>query len=203
MSPSIPKADPKAATTATGGEEEAPGCGRWTDYLSPAVGEAVFDAFRGHALQRLLGDQVEPGVGVAGRLCAAVRELHDCCYTQRRHPQRVLLRRGVDDSSTDVAHAGATAVNGDDGHSARLLAGVLQSGPGACGARLVDRVDDVDVRVRLLAAAVRHTGDLLVVVLDPEPLEEPVVTQRAYRRSRVLVEHRDRHLAALRRRACV
>src|SRR5207244_3989757 len=97
-----------------------------------------------------------------------------------------------DDSGTDVAHSGATAVHGDDGHSARPLAGVLQSRPGACGARLVDRVDDVDVRVLLkavlhgrlrlglLAAAVRHTGDLLVVVLDPEPLEEPVVTQRAY-----------------------
>src|SRR5207244_6864021 len=72
---------------------------------------------------------------------------------------------------------------------------------------------DVDVRILLqavlhrrlrrsgLTLAVSDARDLFVAALDPEPLQEPVVPQRADRRAGMLVEHPDRHLLALRRRA--
>src|SRR2546428_148224 len=77
---------------------------------------------------------------------------------------------------------------------ALLLARALQRRPGAGGARLVDRVPHVDVgvlletvlhgglRVGRVAAAVGNAHDLLVAVLDPEPLREAVVTKRSDRR---------------------
>src|SRR5207244_4686179 len=92
---------------------------------------------------------------------------------------------------------------------------VLQRGPGAGGAGLVDRVDDIDVRALLetvlhrrlrrcrLTLAVSDAGDLAVAALDPEPLQEAVVSQGSHRRSGVLIEHPDRHLLALRRGAGV
>src|SRR5579884_722470 len=173
--------------------------------LPPAVGEAVGDALRRNPGRRMVRDQVDPGVRIAGDLLARLRVVDDGLDALRRHQQRVLLRRGVDDPRLDVAHAGAAAVDGHDRDVARRLAGVLQCRPGARGARLVDRVDDVDVRVllqavlhrglrvRRVAAAVGHADDLLVAVLDAEALREAVVSQRADRRAGVLVEHRDRH----------
>src|SRR5262249_15845549 len=115
---------------------------------------------------------------------------------------------GVDDTCPDVAHALAAAVDGHHRDAGLSLAGVLERGPGARRARLVDRVDDVDVPVLLqavlhrrlrrghLAVAVPNAGDLLVVVLDPEALEEAVVPERSDRRADMLVDHGNRDLLA-------
>ena len=54
-----------------------------------------------------------------------------------------------------------------------------------------------------LPAAVADTAICLSFPLIPNPLRKPVVTELAYGRSCMLVEHRDRHPLALRRRTCV
>ena len=65
-----------AGTAVTGARRATPRSRSIRD-LPPAVGEAVGDVLRGNACHRLLGDQVEAGVGVAGGLRAGLRELDD------------------------------------------------------------------------------------------------------------------------------
>src|SRR5205823_10588172 len=172
-------------------------------FLAPAVCEAVLDGFGSDAHKRLLRDQVDAGVGVAAWLDTGLRVLDNGSDAPRGHQERVLLRGRVDDPGSDVSHAGATTVDRDDRRGRLRLAGVLQRGPGACGAGLVDRVDDVDVRVLLetvlhrrlrrcrLTLAVADAGDLAVAALDPEPLQEAVVSQGPHRRPAEPVEHPD------------
>ena len=77
---------------------------------------------------------------------AACGELRDGLHAELGHLDRVLLAGGLDHALLDAADAGATAVDGDRRARPRL-AGRLESLRSAVGGGLVDRVDDVDVRV--------------------------------------------------------
>src|SRR5207237_1147081 len=129
-------------------------------------------------------------VGVARRFVTSFREIHHRVNTELRHLQRVLLRGRGDLAVLDRLHTGAAAVDRDDEDVALLAAG-LDRGVGAERRRLVDRVDEVDVRVLLEAGLHRRLAlglvaqrvllahDARVVVLDAEPGREAVVTQHA------------------------
>src|SRR4051794_20535405 len=168
--------------------------------LAPAVGEAELHVLALDAVHRLGRDQVDAGVVVAGHVALAVDRVHDGVHALGRHLEGVLLRGGGDLALLDGLHAGAAAVDGDQqGRLARLV----QRVPGAEPGRLVDRVDEVDVRVLLeavlhrglalgqVALGVLRADDLLRVLRDPEAREEAVVAQVADGDARVEVHHGD------------
>src|SRR5205085_8916740 len=70
------------------------------------------------------------------------------------------LRSGANDAGLDVLHARAAAVDRDDEHAAVGFAGALQRFPRTGSGRLVDRVDDGDVRA--LLQRVLHSRTALV-----------------------------------------
>src|SRR4051794_21842054 len=106
---------------------------------------------------RLVGDERDTGVEEVqalrgGRLGAATRDGGDRLHAHGRHLQRVLLGRGTDDAVLDRLDARAAAVDRDDDRVGDT--GCLERGVRTHGRRLVDRVDDVDLRV--LGEAVLH-----------------------------------------------
>src|SRR3954454_4147620 len=176
--------------------------------LAPAVGEAVLEVLARHALHRLRGDQVHAGVVVARHLLAVANDVDDRLHTLAGHLQRVLLRGRRDLARLHRLNAGAAAVDGDQ---QRCLARLVQRVVGAETRRLVDRVDEVDVRVLLqavlhcrlalgeVALRVLAAHDLGRVLRDPEAAEEAVVAQVADGDAGVEVHHRDDRLLALHR----
>src|SRR3954453_4065177 len=114
---------------------------------------------------RLVGDQVDPGVGerlARGRLWlgAVLGELGDRRDTLLGHLQRVLLGGGAELAGLARGHARAPAVDRDD-RDVVLLAGRLQRGVRARRRRLVDRVHEVDRRVLLQEGLHRRTAAVL------------------------------------------
>src|SRR5919108_2543834 len=194
------------------GRQRRPGLGERGVGLAPAVLEAVGDTLGRDAGPPLERDQVHAGVVVTRNLPAGPGVADDCRHASRSHAQRVLLRGRVDDSGSHVPDTRAAAVDGDDRRRGFRLPSVLERVPGALGARLVDRVDDVDVGALLetvlhrrlrrcrLPLAVAYTGDLRIAVLDPEALQKTVVAELADRGAGVLVEHADRDGPPARRR---
>src|SRR6185312_8444708 len=163
---------------------------------TPAKLHALFDADRRDACDRMIGDELLASV-LAHGLLAALDVFGDRLDPVRRHEQRILLGGCADDAILDPFHALTAAVDGDD-RDALLPARRLEGRVTAVGRRLVDGVDQIDVRRllenvlhRLPAAfggAFRIVGayDLRAVALgivlgildlDPEAGEEAVVTQ--------------------------
>src|SRR4051812_21577 len=153
--------------------------------LAPAVGQAELHVLARHAAHRLGGDQVDAGVVVAGHLALVVDRVDDRLHALGGHLERVLLRGRGDLALLHRLHAGAAAVDRDE---QRGLAGLVQRVPRAEPRRLIDRVDEVDVRVLLqavlhrglalgqVALGVLRADDLLRVLRDAEAGEEAVVT---------------------------
>src|SRR3569833_3083085 len=175
----------------------------------PAVGEAERDVLGRQALLRFGGDQVDAGVGVAGRLLAAARPRDDGVHALRGHLQRVLLGGRGDLPGLYGLDARAPAVDRHD-HRGGGAAGRLERGVGPERRRLVDRVDEVDaglllqavlhrgLALGLVAGGVLGAGDARVAVLDPVALQEAVVAEHADGDAGVQVEHGDLdRLAAL------
>src|SRR5208337_5433096 len=162
---------------------------------TPAELQALFDADRGDAGHRLVGDELLAAVD-AVQLRAVLDVLGDLLDAVGGHQQRVLLRGGGDDAVLEPRHREAATVDGDS-DDALVLACRLQRRHAAVGGRLVDRIDDIDVvgllqdvLHRLAAALGRAAGHVgaddlragaLGIVLgildrDPEAIEEAVVT---------------------------
>src|SRR5436190_20603371 len=64
-----------------------------------------------HALHRLVGDEGHAGVDRARYLLTGLRVLDSRVDTERRHLQRILLRRRGEHSRLDVSHARTTPVH--------------------------------------------------------------------------------------------
>src|SRR3990172_1935999 len=120
---------------------------------APAVGEAVLAVLAVHARLRLVRDEGDARVGVAGRLRLRARVLHHRLDPHGRHLERVLLRGRGDLAVLHTLPATATAVHAHD-RDLLLLPGGPDGRVRAEGGGLVDRVDEVDVGV--LAEAVLH-----------------------------------------------
>src|ERR1700722_19991806 len=121
--------------------------------LTPALGETFLRRDRRNAFDRLIGDEGDAGVEEIEawsrlRLLAGLRVCDRRLNAHRRHQKRVLLGGGADDAGRDVLHAWAPAIDGDDERAFGLVGGP-QRAIGARRGRLVDRVDDVDVRILL------------------------------------------------------
>src|SRR5829696_294340 len=128
----------------------ARGAGRPSVALAPAVLLAVGGVLGLDAVDRVGGDELDARVDVARGLLAAACCRRALLHAQRRHLQRVLLRGGVDHAGLDAALDRVTAtVDGHEDEVLRVLAGRLERGRAAEARWLVDRVDDVDVRVLL------------------------------------------------------
>src|SRR6266511_5569329 len=112
--------------------------------LAPAVGEPELGVLGRNPGLRLVGDQGDAGVGVAGGLLAVLGEVHDRVDAGGGHLQRVLLRGGGDLAVDDRLDAGAAAVDRHD-HDALFLARGLERGVGAERGRLGYRVYGVVV----------------------------------------------------------
>src|ERR1700677_1062364 len=120
---------------------------------TPALGETFLRRDRRNAFDRLIGHERNAGVEeIEAR--ARLRLLARLGVFDRRldalggHQQRILLGGRADDAGGDVLHAGTTPIDGDD-ERARLLARGLERGISAGRRRLVDRIDDIDVRILL------------------------------------------------------
>jgi hypothetical protein len=119
--------------------------------LTPALGQTFLRRDRRNAFDRLIGDERDAGVEEIEawtrlRLLAGFGVFDRCFDSHGRHQERILLGGGADDAGGDVLHARASAIDGDDERVLGLVGGP-QRAIGARRGRLVDRVDDVDVRI--------------------------------------------------------
>ena len=135
--------------------------------ITPAELHALFDADRGNACNRMIGDELLAGVFALGFL-AGLDVFRDRFDAVRRHQQRILLGGRADDAVLDPFHALAAAVDCDDG-DALLLARRLQSRVTAIGRRFVDRIDQVDVDAfwRMFSIALRPPSIAPFVTSEP------------------------------------
>ena len=121
--------------------------------LTPALGETFLRRDRRNAFDRLIGHERDAGVEEIEarsrlRLLAGLGVFDRRFDAHGRHQQRVLLGGRADDAGGDVLHARAPAIDGDDERVLGLAGGperAISAGRG----RLVDRVDDIDVRILL------------------------------------------------------
>src|SRR4051812_14903814 len=192
-----------ASTSATSGPSVA-GDGRRRFMRGVLLATEAEGESRRHVLaldpsHRLRRDQRDAGIGVAARLLPGLDERHGGRDAHLRHLQWILLSGRGDLAAADVAHALASAVHRDE-DDVLLAPPRLECLVGAGGGGLVDRVDDVDVRIlleavlhrrlptRLVAIAVGHAHhfgglaegvDAAVRCSQTESLEEAVVPLRA------------------------
>src|SRR5947207_3356677 len=158
--------------------------------LAPAVRGAELRVLAVHAGHRLVGDERDAGVGVAGRFLSGLRVLDARIHAHGGHLERVLLGGRGEVAGLHVLHAHAAAVHRDD-EDALVLASRLECLVGARRRGLVDGVDHVDVGgllqavlhrglpLRLIAAGVLAADDLRVALLDAIALEETVMAKLA------------------------
>src|SRR5687767_1945672 len=156
--------------------------------LAPARTHAERRVPAVHAFHRRVGDQGHAGIDRAGHFLAGPGVLDGRLDAERRHPQRILLRRGRDDSGPGVAHAGAPAV---DRHDQDVLVppGCPERPMGARRGGLVDGVDEIDIArplqavlhrrlcLRLIALGVGAAHEAGISLLDAVTLQEAVMPQ--------------------------
>src|SRR5687768_16034497 len=82
--------------------------------VSPARIHAERRVLALDALHWLVGDQGHAGIDRTGHFLAGLRVLDGGLDAERRHPERILLRRGRDDPGLHVPHSSATAVDRHD-----------------------------------------------------------------------------------------
>src|SRR6476646_10296816 len=110
---------PKAGSIAAGSRNRrpVPSIGAAEPLL---VAPAPIEAERGvpavHPFHRLVGNESHAGINRAGHFLAGLRVLDRGLDAERRHLERILLRRGAEHSGLDVSHPGAAAVDRHDEH---------------------------------------------------------------------------------------
>src|SRR5215469_7193482 len=168
--------------------------------LAPAVLDAKLRILGRQAFERLVSNELSPGIDKSGRLLFALGEIDHIVTALSSHDLGKLHHSGRDLAVFDVLNTETTPINRRQDDILEF-ASLLDRSVGSLGSRLINGVDHIDIGMSSekvfhcrLTFIQRAVCDLLandgrVAFLDAEPFEEPVVALLIYAASRSAIEH--------------